>query len=76
MVWYLIHCRSEDYRFGVVSRDSGHAGGGFVDFAAVVNAATGQNYCDLLAENGQNEKSSICKLKILNLSCLSFFIIM
>jgi hypothetical protein len=63
MDWYLIHFRSEDYRFGVVSRDSGHAGGGFVDFAAVVNATTRQNYCDLLAEDGQNEKSSIFVVK-------------
>jgi hypothetical protein len=64
MDWYLIHFRSENYRLGVVSRDSGHAGGGFVDFAAVVNTTTRQNYCDLLAENEQNEKSLIWVFKV------------
>ncbi len=63
MDWYLIHFRSEDYRFGVVSRDSGHAGGGLVDFTAVVNSATGQNNRDLLTENGKMKNPQFALLK-------------
>ena len=47
----LLHFRREYDRLCVVPGDRGHAGGGFVNFAAVVDAAAGQNDCDLLAEN-------------------------
>ena len=56
----LIHFRSEDDRFSVVSGDCGHAGGGFVDLAAVVNAAAGKNNGHLLAEKEGNIISIIC----------------